>query len=87
MIDDMTSRDHARSFAWNSKLAKRIDPAKPFKQELDLTDYVKKVDGGYGCTKCDRMLVRIEPDGIFGEKLNHMDASVILDHHIAKHDN
>jgi len=64
----------------------RIDPEKPFKQELDLTAYVKKVDGGYGCTKCDVVLVRIQPGGILGDTLNQLDTAVVLDHHLAKHD-
>jgi hypothetical protein len=66
-------------------VALRIDPTKPFEQKIDLTPYVKKVDAGYGCTKCAAVLVQIEVGGILGDALSQLDAAVILDHHLARH--
>ena len=66
-------------------MAIRIDTTKPFRVQLDLASYVKKVGADFGCTKCGKILVKIEPGGILGDGLNPMDTAVILDHHLAQH--
>ena len=66
-------------------MAIKIDTTKPFRAILDLSAYVKKVGADFGCTKCDKVLVKIEPDGILGVGLNSLDTTVILDHHLAQH--
>jgi hypothetical protein len=63
----------------------RIDPKEPFEGELDLSPYVEFKGDRYSCTACGEVLVRIEPNGILGERLNALDTSVILDHHLALH--
>ena len=62
-----------------------IDPKELFDGWLDLSPYVDFKGDRYSCTSCGEVLVRIEPNGILGEKLNAMDTSVILDHHLALH--
>lgn len=68
-----------------SKRAIRIDSTKPFEVQLDLAPFVKKFGADILCSKCDEVLVRIEPGGILGEKLNELDVMVIRDHILAKH--
>jgi hypothetical protein len=63
----------------------RIDPKEPFKSNVDLTPYVSFKGDRYSCTVCGEVLVRIEPNGILGQDLNQLDTSVILDHHLAFH--
>lgn len=62
-----------------------IDPALPFKSEIDLTGYVQFKGDRYSCTACGEVLVRVEPNGILGDTLNALDTTVILDHHMALH--
>lgn len=63
----------------------RIDSTKPFEVQIDLAPFIKKFGADILCSKCDEVLVRIEPGGILGETLNELDAMVIRDHLIAKH--
>lgn len=65
-----------------------IDPTKPLTTQLDLSQFVyKSADGrDFTCSKCLKVLIRIEPNGILGQALNELDAHVIVDHYLAKHD-
>lgn len=67
------------------KKARRIDSTETFSVDLDLFKFVKKCGVTFVCAKCDEVLVRVEPGGILGEKLNQLDTAVILDHHLARH--
>jgi hypothetical protein len=62
-----------------------IDPGKPFSTKIDLTPFVKKFGADFICSECQKVLVRIEPGGILGEEWNHLDTTVILNHHLTKH--
>lgn len=66
-------------------MALHIDPALPFESDIDLTDYVEFKGDRYSCKACGEVLVRIEPNGLLGQKLNALDTAVILDHHSALH--
>lgn len=66
-------------------MPKHINPNDPFEAELDLSSYVDFKGDRYSCSACGEVLVRIEPNGILGERLNALDTSVILDHHLAHH--
>lgn len=76
---------HIGSCPSAEKKAIRIDPTNPFLTTLDLTKFVKKLGSTFVCSKCDEVLVKVEPGGVLGDKLNQLDTTVILDHHIAKH--
>ena len=65
--------------------ARRIDSTEEFRVDLDLMPLIRKCGVTFVCSKCDDVLVRIEPGGILGDKLNQLDTTVILDHHLAKH--
>lgn len=65
--------------------ARRIESTETFSVDLDLSKFIKKCGVTFVCAKCDEVLVRIEPGGILGDKLNQLDATVVLDHHLARH--
>lgn len=65
--------------------ARRIDSRETFSVDLDLSKLIKKCGVTFVCSKCDEVLVRIEPGGILGDILNQLDTTVILGHHLAKH--
>lgn len=74
-------------YDFTDKNTRKIDPTKLFTTKLDLSFYVMKSgDNDFVCTKCFKVLVRIEPGGLLGAKLNQIDTAVILDHHLADHD-
>lgn len=47
---------------------------------VDASTYVFLKDESYCCRKCGKVLVKIAPGGMLGEKLNGLDILVILDH-------